>query len=277
MSTLSYLPVTLGIFGLFCAFLVYGKMKSASAGSGKVVEIGDQIHLGAMVFMKAEYSRLAIFCVICIAALGVSDLGWSTASAFFLGAICSGTAGYIGMYAATKANVRTATAAQDQGASAALTVAFFGGSVMGLTVASMGLLGLGILYLVFGSDPHTAHVIHGFGIPEMRVKQDALPGMTIPVYFTPTMTSAEFINKIKDTNRYSPSGNYMGLGQETWEIFSEEKKNEFRGFQIACAQLCGNSHYKMRGFVTVETEEEFNAWLEEEAEYLEEEDEDDDW
>jgi len=120
-------------------------------------------------------------------------------------------------------------------------------------------------------------VIHSFGIPEMRVKQDALPGMTIPVYFTPTMTSAEFINKIKDTNRYSPSGNYMGLGQETWEIFSEEKKNEFRGFQIACAQLCGNSHYKMRGFVTVETEEEFNAWLEEEAEYLEEEDEDDDW
>jgi len=164
MSTLSYLPVTLGIFGLFCAFLVYGKMKSASAGSGKVVEIGDQIHLGAMVFMKAEYSRLAIFCVICIAALGVSDLGWSTASAFFLGAICSGTAGYIGMYAATKANVRTATAAQVQGASAALTVAFFGGSVMGLTVASMGLLGLGILYLVFGSDPHTAHVIHGFGM-----------------------------------------------------------------------------------------------------------------
>jgi len=120
-------------------------------------------------------------------------------------------------------------------------------------------------------------VIHSFGIPEMRVKQDALPGMTIPVYFTPTMTSAEFINKIKDTNRYSPSGNYMGLGQETWENFSEEKKNEFRGFQIACAQLCGNSHYKMRGFVTVETEEEFNAWLEEEAEYLEEEDEDDDW
>ncbi len=164
MSSLNYLPVMLGVFGLFCAFLVYNKMKAAPAGSGKVVEIGDQIHLGAMVFMKAEYSRLAVFCVICIVALGLSDLGWSTASAFFLGAICSGTAGYIGMYAATKANVRTATAAQDQGASAALTVAFFGGSVMGLTVASMGLLGLGILYLAFGGDPHTAHVIHGFGM-----------------------------------------------------------------------------------------------------------------
>ncbi|OUR63954.1 sodium-translocating pyrophosphatase [Methylophaga sp. 42_25_T18] len=164
MSSFSYLPVILGVFGLFCAFLVYMKMKAAPAGSGKVVEIGDQIHLGAMVFMKAEYSRLAIFCVVCILALGFSDLGWASASAFFLGAICSASAGYIGMYAATKANVRTATAAQDQGASSALTIAFFGGSVMGLTVASMGLLGLGILYLAFGSDPHTAHVIHGFGM-----------------------------------------------------------------------------------------------------------------
>lgn len=164
MTSLSYLPVVLGVFGLFCAFLVYNKMKASPAGSGKVVEIGDQIHLGAMVFMKAEYSRLAIFCVICIVALGLSDLGWNSAFAFLVGAICSGSAGYIGMYAATKANVRTATAAQDQGASAALTVAFFGGSVMGLTVAAMGLLGLGMLYLVFGSDPHTAHVIHGFGM-----------------------------------------------------------------------------------------------------------------
>ncbi len=160
----SYIPILLGVFGLICAFLVYLKMKASPAGEGKVTEIGDEIHLGAMVFMKAEYSRLAIFCLICIIALGLSDLGWNTAMAFLLGAVCSGTAGYIGMYAATKANVRTATAAQDQGAAAALTVAFFGGSVMGLTVASMGLLGLGILYLLFGGDPHTAHVIHGFGM-----------------------------------------------------------------------------------------------------------------
>jgi K(+)-stimulated pyrophosphate-energized sodium pump len=117
-----------------------------------------------MVFMRAEYSRLVIFCVICIVALGLSDLGWGSAFAFFMGALCSGTAGYIGMYTATKSNVRTTLAANEQGASKALTVAFFGGSVMGLTVASMGLLGLGILYLIFGSDPHTAHVIHGFGM-----------------------------------------------------------------------------------------------------------------
>ncbi len=164
MTSLSYLPVVLGVFGLFCAFLVYNKMKDSPAGSGKVTEIGDQIHLGAMVFMRAEYSRLIIFCIVCITALGFSDLGWATASAFLLGAVCSGIAGYIGMYAATKANVRTATAAQDQGASAALTIAFFGGSVMGLTVASMGLFGLGLLYLIFGGDPETARVIDGFGM-----------------------------------------------------------------------------------------------------------------
>ncbi|MDF1588715.1 MAG: sodium-translocating pyrophosphatase [Gammaproteobacteria bacterium] len=164
MSFINYVPMGLGVFGLFCGYLVYRKVIAAPAGSGKVVDIGDQIHLGAMVFMKAEYSRLAIFCLVCIAALGFSDLGWQSAFAFFLGAACSGSAGYIGMYSATQANVRTAVAANEKGASEALTVAFFGGSIMGLTVASMGLLGLGILYLAFGGDPQTAHIIHGFGM-----------------------------------------------------------------------------------------------------------------
>jgi K(+)-stimulated pyrophosphate-energized sodium pump len=164
MTSLSYVPTILGIFGLFCAFLVYNKVKSHSPGSGSVVEIGDQIHLGAMVFMRAEYSRLGIFCLICIIALGLSDLGWHTALAFFVGAMCSASAGFIGMYTATQANVRTAVAARDSGAPEALTVAFFGGSIMGLTVAAMGLLGLGILYLLYGSDPHSAHTIHGFGM-----------------------------------------------------------------------------------------------------------------
>ncbi len=164
MTSLSTVPAILGIFGLLCAFLVYKKVKSHSPGTGNVVEIGDQIHLGAMVFMRAEYSRLAIFCLICIIGLGLSDLGWHTALAFFVGAISSASAGFIGMYTATKANVRTAVAARDKGAPEALTVAFFGGSIMGLTVAAMGLLGLGILYLLYGSDPHTAHTIHGFGM-----------------------------------------------------------------------------------------------------------------
>ena len=95
-------------------------------------------------------------------------------------------------------------------------------------------------------------VIHSFGIPEMRIKQDAVPGMTIPFFFTPTMTSTEFLKEINGTLR------------------------EGMGYEIACAQLCGNSHYRMRGYVTVETETEYNTWLTEQAEYLDEEG-DDDW
>ena len=90
------LPIILGILGLLSAYFVYLKVKASSEGTGKVKEIGDEIHLGAMVFMSAEYKRLAIFCLVCIVALYFS-LGWQTAISFMLGALCSGTAGFIGM------------------------------------------------------------------------------------------------------------------------------------------------------------------------------------
>ncbi len=157
------IPICFGIFGLFCSYLVYLQVRGANEGSGKVKEIGDEIHLGAMVFMAAEYKILSIFCVICLAAL-YQFLGWETALAFFLGALCSGSAGYIGMYTATKANVRTAVAASEKGAGAALNIAFFGGSIMGLTVAAMGLLGIGILFYNFAGDMEKIHAIEGFAM-----------------------------------------------------------------------------------------------------------------
>jgi K(+)-stimulated pyrophosphate-energized sodium pump len=159
----SLLSVVLGLLGLLSAYAVYLKVKSSPEGDGRVKEIGDEIHLGAMVFMSAEYKRLAIFCLICIAALYFS-LGWQTAAAFLLGALCSGIAGFIGMYAATKANVRTAVAAKVKGASEALNIAFFGGSVMGLTVASMGLFGIGVLFYYFAGSAETIHAIEGFAM-----------------------------------------------------------------------------------------------------------------
>jgi len=162
MNTALFPPI-LGVLGLVLAFVLYSIIKKQPAGIGKVVEIGEEIHLGAMVFMKREYTMLGIFVAVLVVLLYIS-LGWGSAMSFILGAACSGAAGYIGMFAATKANVRTTTAAHEKGAAAALTVAFYGGSVMGLTVAAMGLLGLGILYLMFGQDPQTAHVIHGFGM-----------------------------------------------------------------------------------------------------------------
>jgi K(+)-stimulated pyrophosphate-energized sodium pump len=148
---------------MIAAFLVYAKVLQTPAGDGRVKEIADEIHLGAMVFMASEYKRLAVFCLICIVAL-YFGLGWQTAVAFLLGATCSGIAGYIGMYTATHANVRTAVAANTKGAAAALDVAFSGGSIMGLTVASMGLLGIGVLYHYMGGSIETIHAIEGFAM-----------------------------------------------------------------------------------------------------------------
>ncbi|MEH6543322.1 MAG: sodium-translocating pyrophosphatase [Porticoccaceae bacterium] len=164
MSDMMYLPPALGVFGLVCAFVIYRLVMLSPAGEDKVTAIGDQIHLGAMVFMRREYSMLAMFAGALLLLILVSPLGVNTALAFVVGALCSASAGWLGMISATKANVRTATAAHNDGAAAALSVAFYGGSVMGLCVASLGLFGLGILYLYFGGDPHTAEAIHGFGM-----------------------------------------------------------------------------------------------------------------
>jgi K(+)-stimulated pyrophosphate-energized sodium pump len=164
MNSIAYIPIGLGLFGLFAAFMVFMNIKKSPAGDGKLKEISDAIHLGAMVFMNSEYKRLAIFCVVCITAIAASDLGMNTALAFLLGAVCSGSAGYWGMYTATHANVRTAVAANTKGAAEALNIAFFGGSIMGLTVAAMGLFGVGILYYFFAGDPHTIHAIEGFAM-----------------------------------------------------------------------------------------------------------------
>ena len=163
MLSTAILPIAFGALGMLAALLVYANILKTPSGDGRVKEIADEIHLGAMVFMASEYKRLGVFCIICIIAL-YGSLGVDTAVAFTLGALCSGTAGYIGMYSATKANVRTAVAANTKGAAAALNVAFFGGSIMGLTVASMGLLGIGILYYFMGGTAHGVEAIEGFAM-----------------------------------------------------------------------------------------------------------------
>ena len=103
-------------------------------------------------------------------------------------------------------------------------------------------------------DLTSKDVIHSFTLPELRVKQDAIPGMTIPVHFQATMTSEEFLETTVGTAR------------------------EGRGLEVTCAQLCGLGHYRMRGFFTVHDDEGYQAWLDVQAEYLEEETgDDDDW
>ena len=163
MFNLELIPLYLGILGLLTAYVLYKFILTFPAGEGKIVEIADEIHLGAMTFIKKEYSILFIFSL--VLTVGVySYLGPQSTLAFILGALCSSATGFIGMYTSTKANVRTTNAANKFGISESLTIAFFGGSIMGLTVAAMGLLGLGVLYFLYGSDPETTSVIHGFGM-----------------------------------------------------------------------------------------------------------------
>ena len=163
MSTNALIPALFGVVGLIAAMIIYQRIRRYPAGDAKVAEIGDQIHLGAMVFMRREYTMLAWFCLVLVVLLWYF-LGYKTALSFIAGAVASAAAGLIGMRTATRANVRTTVAAHTRGRDEALAVAFFGGSIMGLAVASLGLLGLGTLYLFFGGDPETAHSIHGFGM-----------------------------------------------------------------------------------------------------------------
>lgn len=163
MSLSNLLPPLLGVLGLIVAFKIYKLVMQYETGNEKVTKIAEAIHEGAMVFMRREYKMLGTFSAILVVLL-LFMLGVKTAFAFVVGASASALAGYIGMFSATQANVRTTTAAHEKGASEALSIAFFGGSIMGLSVASLGLLGLGTLYLFFGGDPETAHAIHGFGM-----------------------------------------------------------------------------------------------------------------
>ena len=164
MNDMTHLPPIFGVLGLVCAFIIYVLMTRYPEGEEKLKKIARAIHEGAMAFMHREYMMLALFAVPLCIILGLTDLGWYTSLSFAVGALTSAAAGYLGMFSATKANIRTTTAAQNTGAAGALTVAFYGGSVMGLCVASLGLIGLGSLYWYFGGDPETVHYIHGFGM-----------------------------------------------------------------------------------------------------------------
>ena len=155
------IPPLLGLVGMVAALVVYRLVMKYPDGQDKVKKIGDQIHNGALAFMKTEYKYLLAFMAVLVVLVYIA-LGVHSAIAVITGAAASSLAGFIGMYAATKANVRTATAAQQDGAPAALSVSFYGGSVMGLCVASLGLIGLGGLYFFF-SDGHV-HALEGFGM-----------------------------------------------------------------------------------------------------------------
>jgi K(+)-stimulated pyrophosphate-energized sodium pump len=152
MDKLFYVVPALGIVGLLYTFIKYAWVSKQDAGNERMKEISTYIAEGAMAFLKAEYKILTYFVIIGAILLGVMGASnenshWSIAIAFVIGAFFSALAGFIGMSIATKANVRTAQAARTS-LSKALQVSFTGGSVMGLGVAGLAVLGLGSLFII---------------------------------------------------------------------------------------------------------------------------------
>jgi K(+)-stimulated pyrophosphate-energized sodium pump len=137
----------LGVAGLAVALLIFAYVSRQPYGTEAMAELADQIHSGAMAFLKRENSVIAVFLVI-VAVLLAWAIGPDTAIAYVAGGISSSLAGFIGMSAATRANVRTAHAANVEGQAKALRISFFGASVMGLSVASVGLIGIGVFYFL---------------------------------------------------------------------------------------------------------------------------------
>jgi K(+)-stimulated pyrophosphate-energized sodium pump len=161
MDNLIYVIPAMGIVGLLYTFVKYSWVSKQDAGTARMQEISNYIAEGAMAFLRAEWKILSYFVVIAallLAVMGFSNANshWSIALAFIVGAFFSALAGYIGMRAATKANVRTAQAARSSRAKA-LSVSFTGGSVMGLGVAGLAVLGLGGLFIILKAifAPHS--------------------------------------------------------------------------------------------------------------------------
>ena len=162
---------TAGAVGLLAALGVYVYLKNQPGGTDAMIELADQIHDGAMAFLRREYTVLAVFVAV-VAVLLYLAIGSGTATAYVAGAGCSVLAGFFGMKAATRANVRTSAAANTDGQGKALRVAFFGGAVMGLSVAALGLLGIGVLYALeaagaipgTGDLPRFAETVSGFAM-----------------------------------------------------------------------------------------------------------------
>lgn len=156
-------PVYFGAFGLLIAAFFYMRVVRLPAGNETMERIAGYIREGAMAFLMRQYQTLAIYCVVVGAAIGWS-LGTIAAACFLLGAFLSLLAGFLGMKAATYANVKTTQAARGGSKPNALLTALDGGAVMGLAVASLGCLGLGGLYLCYQNDAHLSTILHSFAV-----------------------------------------------------------------------------------------------------------------
>ncbi|MFM2141048.1 MAG: hypothetical protein RLZZ25_1313, partial [Gemmatimonadota bacterium] len=226
----------IGLVGLVACVLTYLGIVRNSAGSTAMQELAGQIQEGAMAFLKREYTVLVPFLLV-VAALLAYALNLETAIAYVLGGLCSIAAGWAGMTAATKANVRTSEAARASGQAAALRIAFGGGAVMGLAVAALGLLGVtavfvwqkallgGTSYKLFGE------IISGFAMGASSIALFARVGGGI--YTKAADVGADLVGKVEagipEDDPRNPAtiadnvgdnvGDVAGLGADIFESY----------------------------------------------------------
>ena len=191
MESLKFLAPALAVVALLFAFYKIAFVSKQDAGTERMKEIAAAINDGAKAFLFAEYKILAIFVVVLFVAIGLGLGSWITALCFLFGALFSILAGYIGMNVATKANVRTANAARTSGMNKALSIAFSGGSVMGMCVVGLGLLGASVLFLIF----EDTSVLFGFSLGASSIALFARVGGGI--YTKAADVGADLVGKVE--------------------------------------------------------------------------------
>ncbi len=192
-NMLELLMPIVGVGGLAFAYKTYSEIESQPSGSERMQEIAGYIREGAITFLKKEASYLILFIAVVFILLW-AGLSFEVGISYVVGSLCSLFAGFAGMTAATSANVRTTQAASQNDQGAALMTAFNGGAVMGLSVASLGILGLGVLYLVFGEADAATYLV-GFGMGASSVALFARVGGGI--YTKAADVGADLVGKVE--------------------------------------------------------------------------------
>ena len=190
MSVLFWLAPVLAVAALAFAAWKTSVVSKADPGTDRMKEIAGAISEGAKAFLFAEYRILVVFVVVLFLLIGFF-IGWLTAVCFLVGAVFSVCAGYVGMDVATKANVRTANAARTGGMNRALSIAFSGGSVMGMGVVGLGLLGCALIYIIFGR----VEILTGFSLGASSIALFARVGGGI--YTKAADVGADLVGKVE--------------------------------------------------------------------------------
>lgn len=186
-----YFAIAMAVLALLFAFAMIAFVGKQPDGNDRMRELAAAIHGGAKAFLFAEYRVLVIFIAVLFLCIGIGLGSWITAICFVFGALASVLAGYLGMNVATKANVRTACAAAEGGMAKALQVAFRGGSVMGMCVVGLGLLGCSVIYLLTGNP----NVIMGFSLGASSIALFARVGGGI--YTKAADVGADLVGKVE--------------------------------------------------------------------------------